>query len=138
MLTPVMATLGLGKLVIDRDRQCVFVGNQATELTSIEVGLLWQMARHPEKVMTREQLWRAVWGKEVKGPTRTLDTHIARLRRKIEGNGPWMIRAVPRRGYVLTSKTRASPTKHPSRRQTFHSGTAGHALRGGFNAWHQV
>ena len=81
MLTSVMAKLGLGKLLIDRDRQCVFAGNQATELTPIEVGLLWQMARHPEKVMTREQLWRAVWGKEVKGPTRTLDTHIARLRR---------------------------------------------------------
>ena len=46
MLTPVMATLGLGKLVIDRDRQCVFVGNQATELTSIEVGLLWRALTH--------------------------------------------------------------------------------------------
>jgi len=136
MLTSVMAKLGLGKLLIDRDRQCVFAGNQATELTPIEVGLLWQMARHPEKVMTREQLWRAVWGKEVKGPTRTLDTHIARLRRKL--SQPWMIRAVPRRGYVLTDRPRASTTKHSSIKPTFYSDSASRALRGGFNAWLKV
>src|SRR2546422_11208935 len=130
-----MRQLRLGNLVIGRDRYCVFVGNQATRLSSKELGLLWHMARHAEKVLTREQLWRAAWGKEVKGPTRTLDTHIARLRRKIEGNGPWMIRAVPRRGYVLRSKTRASPTKHPSGRQTVHSDNARHAHRGSVNAW---
>ncbi len=62
-----MRQLRLGNLVIDRDRYCVFVGNQATRLSSKELGLLWHMARHAEKVLTREQLWRAVWGKEVNG-----------------------------------------------------------------------
>jgi len=133
-----MRQLRLGNLVIDRDRYCVFVGNQATRLSLKELGLLWHMARYAEKVLTREQLWRAVWGKEVNGPTRTLDTHIARLRRKIEGNEPWMIQAVPRRGYVLTKTPTASATKHSSMRPTFHSDTAGRALRGGFNAWLKV
>jgi len=132
-----MRQLRLGNLVIDRDRYCVFVGNQATRLSSKELGLLWHMARHAEKVLTREQLWRAVWGKEMKGPTRTLDTHIARLRRKIEGNEPWMIQAVPRRGYVLTNRP-ASATKHSSRRPPIHSNTAGRALKGGLNAWVKV
>jgi len=132
-----MRQLRLGNLVIDRDRYCVFVGNQATRLSSKELGLLWHMARHAEKVLTREQLWRAVWGKEVNGPTRTLDTHIARLRRKIEGNEPWMIQAVPRRGYVLTNRP-ASATKHSSRRPPIHSNTAGRALKGGLNAWVKV
>src|SRR5207244_10744504 len=99
---------------------------------------LGQTALDPKEVMTRVQIWLAVWGKEVKGPSRTRDTHIARLRRKIEWYEPWMIRVVPKRGYVLTSKTRASSTKHPSRRQTFHSDTAGRALRGGSNAWLKV
>ncbi len=131
-----MPKLRLGNLVIDRDRQCVFVGNQATELTSTELGLLWHMARYAERVLTRERLWRAVWGREVKGPTRTLDTHIARLRRKL--SQPWMIRAVPRRGYVLTDRPRASTTKHSSIKPTFYSDSAGRALRGGFNAWLKV
>jgi len=132
-----MRQLRLGNLVIDRDRYCVFVENQATRLSSKELGLLWHMARHAEKVLTREQLWRAVWGKEMKGPTRTLDTHIARLRRKIEGNEPCMIQAVPRRGYVLTNRP-ASATKHSSRRPPIHSNTAGRALKGGLNAWVKV
>ena len=131
-----MRQLRLGNLVIDRDRYCVFVGDQATDLTSTEVGLLWHMARHAEKVLTREQIWRAVWGEENKGPTRTLDTHISRLRRKL--SEPWMIRALPRRGYVLTNRPRASATKHSSMRPTFHSDTAGRAFRGGFNAWLKV
>src|SRR5438128_11525944 len=122
-----MPKLRLGNLVIDRDRQCVFVGNQATELTSTELGLLWHMARYAERVLTRERLWRAVWGREVKGPTRTLDTHIARLRRKIEGNEPWMIQAVPRRGYVLTNGP-ASATTHSSRTPPIRSNTARRAL----------
>src|SRR6266496_735391 len=121
-----MPKLRLGNLVIDRDRQCVFVGNQATELTSTELGLLWHMARYAERVLTRERLWRAVWGREAKGPTRTLDTHIARLRRKL--SQPWMIRAVPRRGYVLTNRP-ALATKHSSRRPPIHSNTAGRALK---------
>ncbi|TMG06412.1 MAG: response regulator transcription factor [Chloroflexi bacterium] len=131
-----MPKLRLGNLVIDRDRQCVFVGNQATELTSTELGLLWHMARYAERVLTRERLWRAVWGREAKGPTRTLDTHIARLRRKL--SQPWMIRAVPRRGYVLTDRPRASTTKHSSIKPTFYSDSASRALRGGFNAWLKV
>ena len=131
-----MPKLRLGNLVIDRDRQCVFVGNQATEQTSTELGLLWHMARYAERVLTRERLWQAVWGREAKGPTRTLDTHIARLRRKL--SQPWMIRAVPRRGYVLTDRPRASTTKHSSIKPTFYSDSASRALRGGFNAWLKV
>src|SRR5947209_17666912 len=107
-----MPKLRLGNLVIDRDRQCVFVGNQATELTSTELGLLWHMARYGGRVLTRERLWRAVWGREVKGPTRTLDSHIARLRRKL--GQPWMIRAVPRRGYVLTDRPTAARSEEGS------------------------
>jgi len=131
-----MRQLRLGNLVIDRDRYCVFVGTQATELTSTELAVLWHIARRAEKVLTREQLWQAVWGEKSKGPTRTLDTHISRLRRKL--SEPWTIRAVPRRGYVLTNRPRASASKHSSRTPTFRSDTAGRALRGGFNAWLKV
>src|SRR2546428_10450845 len=107
-----MPKLRLGNLVIDRDRQSVFVGNQATELTSTELGLLWHMARYAERGLTGERLWRAVWGRAVKGPTRTLDTHIARLRRKL--SQPGLIRAVPRPRYALRDRARASSTKPSS------------------------
>src|SRR5262245_2700005 len=104
-----MRQLRLGDLVIDRDGYCLFDGKLATGLTPIELDLLWHMARHAEKVLSREQLWRAAWGRDVEGPTRAIDTHIARLRRKIKGNEPWTIRAVPGRGYVLTNRPR-TPT----------------------------
>src|SRR5437870_13747024 len=115
-----MRQLRLGNLVIDRDRYCAFVGTQATRLSSKELGLLWPMARHAEKVLTREQLWRAGWGKAVNGPTRTLDTQIARRRRKIHGNGPWMNQSVPRRRYVRTRTPTACATKPSSTRASSH------------------
>jgi DNA-binding response OmpR family regulator len=132
-----MRQVRLGDLVVDRDGYCIFDGKRATDLTPTELELLWLMARHAEKVLSREALWRAAWGKEGNGPTRSLDTHIARLRRKIEGIEPWTIRAVPGRGYILTNRPRAPTAKPSSMRTAFHSKQPA-ARRGGIDAWLKV
>jgi DNA-binding response OmpR family regulator len=132
-----MRQLRLGNLVIDRDGYCVFDGKRATDLTPTELELLWHMARHAEKVLSREALWQAARGKEVNGPSRSLDTHIARLRRKIVGNEPWTIRAVPGRGYVLTNRPRAPTTKPTSMRTASYSEHPA-ARKGGIDAWLKV
>jgi DNA-binding response OmpR family regulator len=65
----------------------VRVGGQEVTLTPKEFDLLWFLAKNPGKVFTREQLLTAVWGYDYYGDLRTVDTHIKRLREKVERDG---------------------------------------------------
>jgi len=64
-------------------------------------GLLHLLLRHQGKIVRRERLLRDVWGDDYFGDTRTLDTHIAWLRKKIESTGDVRIVAVRGIGYRL-------------------------------------
>ena len=61
-------------------------GNNTVDLSSKELKLLQYFNNHPNEVLTRDCLLNAVWGIEYYGTTRTLDQHIAQLRKKIETN----------------------------------------------------
>lgn len=71
-------------LRIDSGRRHVEVDGQAAELTAREFDLLWHFARHPGRVFSRMQLLDAVWGYHHEGYEHTVNTHINRLRGKIE------------------------------------------------------
>jgi DNA-binding response OmpR family regulator len=73
-------------LYIDPVRRKVRVDSQAVELTAREFDLLWHFARHPGRVFSRAQLLDAVWGYNHEGYEHTVNTHINRLRNKIETN----------------------------------------------------
>jgi two-component system OmpR family response regulator len=73
-----------GELRIDPVRRRVFVTDQAVDLTAREFDLLWHFARHPGRVFSRAQLLDAVWGYNHEGYEHTVNTHINRLRGKIE------------------------------------------------------
>ena len=73
-----------GELRIDPVRRRVFVRDQAVDLTAREFDLLWHFARHPGRVFSRAQLLDAVWGYNHEGYEHTVNTHINRLRGKIE------------------------------------------------------
>lgn len=60
------------------------LGDTTFDLTSLEMELLETLHAHPHEVLTREELMRLVWGQDYHGTTRTLDQHIAQLRKKIE------------------------------------------------------
>lgn len=75
-----------GALVIDFARRTVTVKGQGVELTAKEFDLLAYFARHPGQVFTRSQLLDAVWGYRHEGCEHTVNSHINRLRRKIEDN----------------------------------------------------
>lgn len=77
-------TFALGAVVIDRRRFCASVGGREVALTARELKLAEVFAAHPGEVLTRDALLNAVWGVEYFGTTRTLDQHVAQLRRKIE------------------------------------------------------
>ena len=73
----------LGDLVIDAGRREVRVGDQVVELRTQEFDLLLTFAEHKSLVLTREQLLNLAWGYDYFGQTRTVDVHVAHLRKKI-------------------------------------------------------
>ena len=89
------ARLQRGGLDIDPDKRAVGLDGRAVELTAKEFDLLFLFASHPGRVYCREQLLENVWGYQYRGYEHTVNTHINRLRAKIEPDP-----AKPR--YILT------------------------------------
>ena len=88
-------------IVLRRDSHDVTVGGAVIELTSKEFDLLACFLEHPGIVLSREKLLDLVWGMTYPGGTRTVDVHVAQLRRKLAD--PDSIRTVRGAGYKLTS-----------------------------------
>lgn len=88
-------------LEINLNDYTVKVNDSPVQCTSKEIEILWVMASNPNRVFTREQLLETVWGYEYAGETRTVDTHIKRIRAKlgINENYPWDIKTVWGVGY---------------------------------------
>ncbi len=78
------ALLSFGELEIDRDRRKVLLNGKRLDLTAKEFDLLVLFASHPGKTYTREQLLELVWGYQFNGYDHTVNSHINRLRSKIE------------------------------------------------------
>ena len=76
--------LAYGDLRIDVDKRKVTLGRDVIDLTAKEFDLLLQFARHPGRVYTRAQLLDLVWGYGHDGYEHTVNSHINRLRSKIE------------------------------------------------------
>ena len=74
----------LGPAEIDRRKFTARVAGRAAALTARELRLAEIFAAHPGEVLTRDALLNAVWGVGYFGTTRTLDQHVAQLRKKIE------------------------------------------------------
>jgi DNA-binding response OmpR family regulator len=83
---PASGTLALGPLEIDTDSRRVLIDGEPVELTAREFDLLTFFARHPGRVFTRGQLLDKVWGYSHEGYEHTVNTHINRLRGKLEAD----------------------------------------------------
>ena len=75
-----------GELLIDLDRHSVSLAGAPVALTTREFDLLVHFAKHPGRVYTRDQLLDQVWGYQHSGYEHTVNSHINRLRAKIEGD----------------------------------------------------
>ena len=82
--TNVNSPLTFRRLRIDPGSHRVWKDNQLVELTPIEFDLLYTLARHHGRVLSREQLIEHVWGNDYYGDERVADVHIGRVRKKIE------------------------------------------------------
>jgi len=74
----------VGSIIIDADHHSVTQDGKGIELTAKEFDLLWYFAKHPGRVYTRSQLLDQVWGYGHDGYEHTVNSHINRLRSKIE------------------------------------------------------
>jgi two-component system phosphate regulon response regulator PhoB len=92
--------LRIGALAIDTERHLVTVGGAPVELTTLEYKLLLTLADRQGRVQTRDGLLQDVWGYNYAGDTRTVDTHITRLRTKL-GVAGTLIRTLRGFGYKL-------------------------------------
>jgi DNA-binding response OmpR family regulator len=83
----------VGGLVIDRASRHVSVGDERVALRAKEFALLLMLASDPERVFTKEQLLREIWGLPTSIRTRTLDSHACRVRQKLSagGGGPYVV-----------------------------------------------
>jgi len=93
------AVLAARDIVLRRDSHDVTVGGATIDLTGKEFDLLACFLEHPGIVLSRERLLDLVWGMTYPGGTRTVDVHVAQLRRKL--GDPVSIRTVRGAGYKL-------------------------------------
>ncbi|MBM3678733.1 MAG: response regulator transcription factor [Actinobacteria bacterium] len=96
--------LALGDVVLDRLGRTVTVAGAPVELTGKEFDLLVHFAESPGRVISRERLLDRVWGLEFPGGTRTVDVHVAQLRKKLWRAG--VIRTVRGSGYKAMAADR--------------------------------
>ena len=95
--------LEVGHIVLDVDRHAVTVNGAPIELTATEFKLLHMLMTRRGRIQTREHLLVNVWGYSTEVETRTVDTHIRRLREKLGAEAAWIetIRGV---GYRMAER----------------------------------
>ena len=101
-------------LTIDRERMQVTAWGKPVTFTTKEFELLYYLACSPGKVFSRNQLLESIWGYTYFGDTRTVDTHIKRIRQKlaIPKDSSWDIETVWGVGYKFELKKKpAEPAK---------------------------
>jgi DNA-binding response OmpR family regulator len=104
--TPSSDPIELGGLSIDPSRRKVNLDGEEVQLTPLEFEILLAMARDPGVVFTREQLMDRVWGYRDYAGGRVVDSHVARIRRKLgeDGAEPRFVRTVHGVGYAFADE----------------------------------
>jgi DNA-binding response OmpR family regulator len=103
--------LQLDNLMVNLDQYHAEIDGKDLSLTKKELELLWLMAGEAERVFTRDNLLDQVWGYDYFGDTRTVDSHIKRLRAKLDScpHPHWQIKTVWGVGYKFEVLDEGSP-----------------------------
>jgi two-component system alkaline phosphatase synthesis response regulator PhoP len=99
--------ISVGSLRIDPRRRQAVVGDRQLDLRAREFDLLFALARDPGVVLTRDSLLEDVWGTDFPGETRTVDVHVAEVRKKLGDDGP-QVETVRGVGYRLVPPPRGA------------------------------
>ncbi|MBQ6537485.1 MAG: response regulator transcription factor [Eubacterium sp.] len=93
--------LNIGDLTINIESYTIYVGSKKLPMTKKEVETMWILAGNPSKVFTRDNLLDSLWGQDYFGDSRTVDSHIKRLRAKLDQveHPDWEIKTIWGLGY---------------------------------------
>ena len=94
-------TVEISNLFVDIDNYLVRIDGKEVALTKREKELLWLLASNPTKVFSRDNLLDSLWGYDYYDDSRTVDSHIKRLRAKLEAypHPGWAIKTIWGVGY---------------------------------------
>ena len=97
------AVVEVGNLRVDTATRRVQRDGESTELGPKEYAMLVLMLNNVDRLLSREQLYEAGWGRVMTGNTRTVDTHVSQLRNRLGLTKPhgWRLSSVYQRGYRL-------------------------------------
>lgn len=100
------ACISIGKMFIDNTKHIVSLNGRELDLTSTEFDLIYYLASHPDQVFSRTQLLSSVWGYHHSGYEHTVNSHINRLRNKLEQDvtKPEIVQTVWGVGYKFNPK----------------------------------
>lgn len=95
--------ISLADLRINIEEYSLYIGKQLVKLTKKEIETMWMLASNPNKVFTRDNLLDSLWGYDYYGDSRTVDSHIKRLRAKLDEieHPQWAIKTIWGMGYKL-------------------------------------
>jgi len=99
---PQRGTIRVGELTLDPSSRAVRLAGKPLHLSAKEFSLLRALAEEPNRVVSKGELLRDVWGYLSVGQTRTVDAHACRLRKKLGGSGRNWVVSVRGVGYKLT------------------------------------
>ncbi len=93
--------LKIANLTINLDEYTLYISDTKMSLTKKEIETMWTLAGNPNKVFTRDNLLDSLWGFDYFGDSRTVDSHIKRLRAKLDKveHPQWSIKTIWGVGY---------------------------------------
>lgn len=93
--------LMVDNLTINLEEYTLYIGNTKMQMTKKEIETMWTLASNPNKVFTRDNLLDSLWGFDYFGDSRTVDSHIKRLRAKLDTveHPGWSIKTIWGVGY---------------------------------------
>ncbi|MDT0615384.1 response regulator transcription factor [Streptomyces lancefieldiae] len=109
-------SISLHPLHIDGRSREIRVDGRLVDVTAKEFDLLYALATHPEKVISRKELMVKIWERDAAESSRTIDTHVSSLRAKL-GDSEWIV-TVRGVGYRIgRGRDHARPTEHRQARE---------------------
>lgn len=107
------ADVSLGDLEVDRTRLEVRVAGEVAPLTPLETKLLWILVEEKGRTLSRDEIFRRVWGGERQRGDRSVDVLVRRLRRKVDESGGQYtyIQTEHKQGYRLQAVPKAFPLR---------------------------
>ena len=93
--------ISIGNLIINLEEYTLHIDGHKMQLTKKEIETMWTLASNPNKVFTRDNLLDSLWGFDYFGDSRTVDSHIKRLRAKLDTvkHPTWSIKTIWGVGY---------------------------------------